>query len=85
MCALGTDEQVTEGISLHAQQARVTAYALLKDWDKLRRQVQEPLGDWRFGPLTSSSGNQLSQLSASPRLPIIVPSMRRLPRGLRYA
>ncbi len=41
---VSTDEQVTEGISLHAQQARVTAYALLKDWDKLRRQVQEPLG-----------------------------------------
>lgn len=79
-----TDEQVTEGISLHAQQARVTAYALLKAWDKLRRQVQETLGG-RFGPLTSSSGNQLSRLSASPSLPIIVPSMRRLPRGLRYA
>ena len=39
-----TDEQVTEGISLHAQQAQVTAYALLKDWDKLRRRVQETWG-----------------------------------------
>jgi hypothetical protein len=42
-------------------------------------------GDWRFGPLTSSPGNQPSRLSASPCLPIIVPSMRRLPMGLRYA
>ena len=48
MCALCTDEQVTEGISLHAQQARVTAYALLKAWDKLRRRVQET---WGIGDL----------------------------------
>ena len=41
---VSTDEQVTEGISLHAQQARVTAYALLKGWDKLRRRVQETPG-----------------------------------------
>jgi hypothetical protein len=41
---VSADEQVTEGLSLHAQQARVTAYALLKAWDKLRRQVQETLG-----------------------------------------
>jgi DNA invertase Pin-like site-specific DNA recombinase len=41
---VSTDEQVTEGISLDAQLARVTAYALLKDWDKLRRRVQETWG-----------------------------------------
>ncbi len=45
---VSTDEQVTEGISLHAQQARVTAYALLKAWDKLRRRVQET---WGIGDL----------------------------------
>jgi DNA invertase Pin-like site-specific DNA recombinase len=38
---VSADEQVTEGISLDAQQAQVTAYALLKDLNKLRRRAQE--------------------------------------------